>query len=368
MRIAFVTTYGVKCGIATYTEHLAQQLVKEHEVTIFAEDYLDNVQPDFKTDLTIIRCFNRNSPDLRLSEALPAYQPDVVHIQHEYGIFKNLRDTLAQVGAQYKGRTIITLHAVVALQGAFDLQDCADCFIVHNEYGKRFLVETEGVDGARIKVIPHGTVLLPQFPIAEARLRLGLPLDRKIILSHSFFERRKNIDKIIKAVAELRHELALYYVHGGGLRPHSRRLANSQQYLNSCLRLIKELSVNSEVLIIDRFVPEEELWYYLNAADVIIVLGESAYPKISASGVMHTVVPGKPVIAYDDVTKYAEFPDETFYKVKIEENSLKQAIRDVLSNPELASRLAQNLLQYARATSWDKIAQEHVELYKSLCS
>ncbi|MCL0091723.1 glycosyltransferase [Dehalococcoidales bacterium] len=365
MRIAFITTYGVKCGIATYTEHLAQHLVREHEITIFAEDYRDNVQPDFNSELTIIRCFNRNSPDPRLLEALAIYHPDVVHIQHEYEIFKNLRNTLAQLAAQYPGRTIITLHAVMAIEGAFDLQDCADCFIVHNEYGKRFLVETEGVDAARIKVIPHGSVLIPQLSIAEARRWLGLPQDRKIILSHSYLTRWKNIDQIIKAVAELRHELDIYYVHCGGFHPHLPP-AESQQYFSSCLQLIKELNLDSEVLIVDRFLPEEKLGYYLNAADAIIVLGESVYPKISASGVMHTVVPGKPVIAYDDI-RYAEFPDDAFYKVKIEGNWLKQAIKDVLSNYELASRLAQNLLNYARATSWEKIAQKHIELYENLC-
>jgi len=360
MRIALISTFGVKCGIATYTEHLAQKLFEEHEVTVFAEDCLKNERPDFKSDVNFVRCFNRKTQDNRLLNALESYQPDIVHIQHEYGIFKNLRDTLVKLHTQHKGKTIITLHTVKT-KSKFDLYDCADFFIVHNEHARRYLIEQCGILPDKVKVIPHGTLIIPRISPELSRSRFNLPLDHKIILSHAFFERRKNIHKIIKVVAELKNEFPLYYLHIGGLHPHVSA-KNGLLYFNECLQLIKKLGVISNVRFINGFVPEDEMKYLLNASDIIVTLESSNFPNISASGVMHTVA-CKPVIA-SNVINFAEFPEGTLYRVKIEENSLKQAIRNVLLNPKLSYSLSNNLLEYAKKTSWSTVAKEHVKLYE----
>jgi len=358
MRIAFISTYGVKCGIATYTEHLAREIAGNNDVIIFAEDCINNHQ-GVNSDLKYIRCFNRNSKDDRLLKALRKFKPDVVHIQHEYGIFKNLRDVLEMVRQNFNGKTVMTLHTVNVANG-FDLHNCSDYFVVHKELAKRYLETFEGINREFLKMIPHGTLIVPKIPQDVARKQLGLPAEGKIILSHAFFERRKNIDKIIRAVAKLRNEFPVYYIHLGDVHPHIPEI-NGKIYYRECLRLLKELNVESNVRFVKRFVPDEELFYYLNACDVIVTLENENYPKISASGIMHTVVE-KPVIA-SDVTNFAEFPRNSFYRISIDIDELKTAIREVLSNEELAEKLVKNLLRYARETSWDKIAREHLRLY-----
>jgi len=363
MRVCLVATYGVKCGIATYTAHLAQWLAKEHEVVIFAEDYLDNKQSDFSSDLKVIRCFDRNRPSPRLLKALRVCPCDIVHIQHEYGILGNLKNELSQIAAEYKGRTVFTLHTVYPQSGVFELQNCADYFIIHNSYGEEYLLK-QGLSRNRIRVITHGTLLLPKISPREARGKLHLPLERKIILTHSFIERRKNIDKVIKAIAKLKNDLPISYIHVGGVRPHTPEWLG-QLYLNECIQLIKELDVTSEAMIIDRFISEEEMSYYLAAADVIAVMEESTYPEIHASGVIHTVTPGKPVIV-SDIPDFAEFPHDAVYRISIDEESVKQAIKEVLSDPGLASRLSENLLRYAQATSWENTAKRHAEVYRDI--
>jgi len=360
MNIGFITTFGVKCGIATYTDHLAQQLGREHEVVIFAEDYLDNKQPDFSSNLKVMRCFDRNHSSPRLLEALRANPCDIVHVQHEYGIFGKLKNDLEQVAAECKGRTVMTLHTARPWRGKFHLQDCADCFIVHNTFGEQYLLG-QGIEASKIKVITHGTLILPRISQREARTRLRLPLDGKIVQTHSFFERRKHIDKVIEAVAKLKGKLALTYIHIGGTHPHLRgKLERS--YLGECVRLSREMGIASEVVIIERFVSEEEMGYYLAAADVIVVMEKSTYPEVHASGVLHTVSPGKPVIA-SDIPDFAEFPDDALYRIDNDAESLAQALRELLSDSGLTSRLSENLLRYAQATSWENIARIHTEVY-----
>ena len=138
-----------------------------------------------------------------------------------------------------------------------------------------------------------------------------------------------------------------------------------QLYLDECIQLIEELDVTSEAMIIDRFISEEEMSYYLAAADVIAVMEESTYPEIHASGVIHTVTPGKPVIV-SDIPDFAEFPDDAIYRINSNEESVKQAIKEVLSDPGLAARLSENLLRYAQATSWENTAKRHAEVYEDI--
>jgi len=359
MKIAFVTTYGVKCGIATYTEHLAEEVCKENEVAVFAEDYLNNAQPDFKTNLRLFRCFNRNLADTRLIKALSLYDPDIIHIQHEYGIFKNLTNMLRKMRERFDGRVVMTLHTVKT-NCDFDLEGCADHFIVHKEQAREHLIKC-GLEPERVSVIPHGTLIVPKIPSRIARWKLNLPMDKKIILSHSFFERRKNIDKIIKAVAKLRNEFSIYYIHLGGLHPQVIP-ENGQRYFEECLQLIENLNISSNVRFISRFISEEELVYFLNACDLIVTIENSSYPNISASGIMHTVA-RKPVIA-SDVVNFSEFPPGSFYRINVEEESLTSAIRDVLLNRELSDMFIANLMKYAEETSWSRIAEEHLKIYE----
>jgi|Deesub1362A_J573_1020465.scaffolds.fasta_scaffold01269_10 glycosyltransferase involved in cell wall biosynthesis len=362
MRIALISTYGVKCGIATYTDHLARELSKKHEVKVFAEDVVGNSQPEFNSEIEYVRCFNRENNDRRLEETLKSYNPDVIHIQHEYGIFRDLKEMLLRVRKAFSGRTVMTLHTVNISNG-FDLHDCADFFIVHKESARDYLL-MEGVSGRTVRVIPHGTLVVPHIPAEQARKKLGLPIDRKIILSHAFFERRKNIDKIIMAVAELRHEIPLYYIHVGDIHP--QKTTSCQIYHDECVKAVRQLGLENYVKFVKRFIPDEKLVYYLNACDVIVTLENDNYPRVCASGIMHTVA-FKPVIA-SDVTNFNEFPDGSFYRIDIDVDSLKHAIREIVFNPDLSARLSHDLLSYAAETSWEKVAKEHIRLYEECLS
>lgn len=364
MNIAAITTYGVKCGIATYSAHLVHELSKGHDVMVFAEDIVDNALPQDEPGAKVRRCFSRTDSSPRLVEALASYPAEVVHIQHEYNIFDNLRDDLIRLGHEYRGRTILTLHTVYPSgMRKFDLAECGDCFIVHNDQSKRYLLEQFGIGADRVRTVAHGTLILTPIRQSMARLHLGLPLESKIILTHSFLERRKNTDKVLQAVADLQDELPIYFVHVGGDHPHG--VLEDRVYARECLELPEKLGIESRVRMVNRFVPDVELGYYLSAADIIVVLEDTTYPELHASGIMHTVVPGKTVIC-SDIPEFLEFPDDAVYKIEISARALGDAIREILSHPDLGQRMADNLLRYARATSWDIVASQHAEIYGAL--
>ena len=365
LRIALISTYGVRCGIATYSSHLVEQLSKNHEVTVFAEDYQDNRQSGFHPDVKVLRCYNRKSPSDRLVRCLKRNHFDIVHIQHEYGIFSNMQRQLLNIAGNNPGTTFLTSHTVNSLDTQFDLRRCADRIIVHNELGKRHLTQECGLRDDTVQVIPHGTLLLPPISKEVARLRLGLPPHDRIVLTHSFIERRKNLDIVMSAVAEFQGETPTHYIHSGSLHPY----ANTEEhaYAESLKVLPEALGIGPLVHIIDRFIPDDELAYYLSATDIIVVLEKTSYPELRASGIMHTTVPGSVIVA-SNISEFDEFPDDTVYKVEINKEALVNAMREIFSKPALAHSLANNLLRYAKVSSWENVAEHHIAAYQDALS
>lgn len=366
MRIGIISTYGVKCGISTYVEHLIEGFLKlpGNEIFVLAEDNKENSRNEFSSKVEFIRCFHRYEEDEeRILKALEEVSPDVLHVQHEYSIFRNF-EMLERIHEKFEGRTVMTLHTI-NLEKKFDLHGLADYYVVHNEPSKDYLVEN-GVPEGRVRVIHHGTLIAPDMPKDKARRKLNLPLDRKIILSHAFFEKKKNIDLILQAVAELRDEFPLYYVHAGGVHPYGSPPERHHLYYERCLKLVEELGLNDIVRFDARFIPDEELFVYLNSADVIMVVEENRHPLLSASGTIHTVAK-RPVVA-SDIPNFCEFPEGCFYKVDLSVESLKKAIRELLTDEKLAESLVERMMEYARRTSWDEIAREHLKLYERVLS
>jgi len=365
LRIGLISTYGVKCGVSTYTEHLIESLMKfgGNEIFVFAEDNNKrSSRNEFSSTIEFVRCFHRyDESEERIIEAIEKRAPEIIHIQHEYSIFRNTK-MLEKVHEICEDRTIMTLHTI-NLENKFDLGGLADYYIVHNDISRDYLIEN-GIPEERVKVIHHGTLIAPQMSKKDARKKLNLPLNRKILLSHAFFEKKKNIDLILQAVAELRDEIPLYYLHAGGVHPYGYPPERHQLYYEKCLKLVEELGISDIVRFDAEFIPDEELFVYLNSADVIMVVEENKYPLLSASGTMHTVA-RRPVIG-SDLPTFSEFPEGCFYKVDLSLESIKEAVRKVLGDEKLSESLVRRMMEYAEKTSWDKIAEEHLKLYREV--
>ena len=80
LKVAGICNWGDQCGIATYSELLIPELRKHvKEVKIFAEIMED--------DSNVERCWKRGQSCIDLAKRIIEYAPDVVFIQHEFGIF-----------------------------------------------------------------------------------------------------------------------------------------------------------------------------------------------------------------------------------------------------------------------------------------
>ena len=236
MKIVYVSTYlPVQCGIATYTDYLVHGVGKVDptlEIKIVAERGASLIK---REKFEVIPCWDRNENyvDPIISHSKDA---DVIHIQHEYSIYKfdgRLPSVLQGLDADTK--KIITIHCLRPAQfserGAVDedyaarIAGLADEVIVHLPTQEAILARL-GIPSKKIHVIPHGTELSEEDK-EVSRNRFELPVRAKILLMFGFIKPHKNFHIVLEAFVEILEKFRdVYFFIAGGLAPSASEKGN----------------------------------------------------------------------------------------------------------------------------------------------
>jgi len=127
---------------------------------------------------------------------------------------------------------------------------------------------------------------------------------------------------------------------------------------------LKKLSkLNKNLSFEERKLSEEEFKEYAKNSDILLF----PYLTTSQSGMFHRVIGyNKPIIAW----KLPFFQEmEKKYNACLTVNSiedLEKAIISISKNKKLKQKLITGLKKLRKETSWEKVAEMHIELYKNL--
>ena len=96
MKVAFVSRWGVQCGIATYTDQLILSLEKQGiNCECLAEALIGIKEIPVQSDAKFARCWNgRHGNYDGIFRRLMKSKPSVVHFQHEFAVAGGIRDRL----------------------------------------------------------------------------------------------------------------------------------------------------------------------------------------------------------------------------------------------------------------------------------
>jgi len=159
LKIAFVGVWKIQCGISTYLEFLLPEMVKHiSDYRIFCE-IGDSVEQTDK----VIPCWKRGESLNNLKSQVLAFQPDVILVQHEYGIFPDARRWLSFISSIQNTKTFVMFHSIYHHQDKTICEAVVPNIMVHTELAKKVLVETKGI-AKPIHVIPHGCHVNPNKP------------------------------------------------------------------------------------------------------------------------------------------------------------------------------------------------------------
>ncbi len=377
MKIAIISSYGVYCGIARYTYHLVEALLKKGcEVMIFAryKEKGEYYEKDLKKlPVRMVRCWGGDNDNTKkIKKELLKYNPDIIHVQDICRIEKVYKD----IHKLFPGKIVITLHSVGAPRATFHkvkkisdktfvnrVKSYINHYIVHNELSKKYLIEKNKIDKENISVIDHGTLCCEKISQKEARKKLKLPKNKAIILTYGFFGLKKGIQEVISVLPNISKKIPnIYYIHVG-----RKRLGGKDKHYQTYQEIKKEIQkkgLKNMVKFIWKYCSEKEAQLYYRAADLIIIFYPKKDPLLHASGVAHQIIScQRPVIA-SKVSTFSEFPESSMYKIPHNLKSLEKAILKVLGDKNLQKKLAENALRYSKASSWKKTAEKHLIAFK----
>ena len=374
MKVAYVSTYiPQQCGIATYTDYVIRAIQKVSplvDIKVVAEK---DAAPLNQEKFEVVPCWDRNENYVEpiISNIMDA---DIVHIQHEYGIYSlddRLPTLLTRLKAERK-RTIITIHSITPLQFSKSgmmtmaencvkrIAELADEVIVHLDSQKAIL-ERLRIPSEKIHIITHGTAL-SDADKKDSRRRLQLPGEGKILTVFGFLSPFKGLDVSLEVLKEVQKEVEdVYLFIAGGLAPTASE--KEREYVQFLKETIKKNKLTDNVLFSDTFIPNEEVPYAFGASDVVV------YPHYhedrSASGSVHLAIGAKkPVIAYR-VPKFEvvkNISDELLVLPGNVSGIAKTAIR-LFTDKDFEQYVLDRTEQYRRATSWPVTVRKHLRLY-----
>ena len=365
MRIGMISSYPpIECGIATYTEYLTDALRKQQN-DVYIVSHIGG------SGIQVFPSFDYEDGDLahKVYSTMIRFTPDVVHIQHEFGLFgKYYGVSVVPLILQFRlsGTPVVTtLHTVYRnpdethrlLLESILLH--SNRIIVHEDYQKDTLIQLAPFTVAeKIHVIDHGAREVD--PVPKAREKLNLPADKKIILLIGYFRPSKNFELIIDLMPQI---LALYpdavLVLAGKIRGNEHL-----EYRTELFTQIENSPVKDHIYLIRGQLKQDIFDTILSAADVVVL----PYKINSQSGILaHSLAFGRPIIASDSgAMKRILQRSGAGFVCENEQDFVDHIVR-VLGDSRLAQSLSANARKYVREQiGWSITAQKHIDIYSRL--
>ncbi len=365
MRIGIVSSFPpVECGIATYSQFLTDALRALHQ-DVYVVSHIGGVGKQ------VFPVFDYEDEDLahKAFSTMIRFTPDVVHIQHEFGLygkFYGMQVVPMILRFRLSGLPVVTtLHTVyrdmpevhrILLK---NIISNSNEVIVHENFQKETLLNTiTGISEKHIHVIEHGARIVD--PVPNAKQKLGLPANHKVILMIGYFRPSKNFELIIRLMPELikRNPEAILVV-AGKVRGQEYR-----DYRSKLFKMIDESPVKDHIFVIRGQLKQDVFDTILSAADVVVL----PYKINSQSGILaHSLSFGRPVVVSESGSMKEVMRRSGAGLVAQKEKDYIDHITRILQDDKLARQFSNNAKAYVKKhISWHIVAKKHLGIYQSL--
>ncbi|MBL8029977.1 MAG: glycosyltransferase family 4 protein [Candidatus Doudnabacteria bacterium] len=221
----------------------------------------------------------------------------------------------------------------------------ASSIIAVSESTKKDLVKFYGVDGKKVIVVHHGFDENVKIKNQKSKLEIREPY----ILFLSTIQPRKNLEGLIEAFRELKHENPeiehkLVVVGKPGWKFEG---------------ILKKIEENRDIVVYLNHVSEEEKYAILNQASLLVL--PSFYEGFGMQ-LLESFAAGVPVVT-SKVSSMPEVAGEAaVYFDPHNRSEIKNAIKNVLLDKSLSDSLKQKGRERLKEFSWDKCARETYEV------
>src|SRR3989344_3910968 len=256
---------------------------------------------------------------------------------------------------------VLEIHSLPAKPNFFHKKAWrrARALLVLTSFIKNELVKF-GVPENKVLVLPDA-VDLAKFDIKiskeEARRKLGLPQDKKIILyTGSFYLYDwKGVDILLESAKNFGEDFLFLFVGGSGEE----------------IEQIKSKYNNLSNVLLTEHKPYTEIPYYLKSADVLVLPNKAGHKMseqhTSPLKLFEYMVSGRPIVASNlpSLREILTEKEAEFFRPN-DSMDLTRAIKKVLENVSFAEELSRNALRKAQNYTWAKRARRALDFIVNL--
>lgn len=353
LKINFISTWKIRCGIATYAEFLVTKLKKLAKINIIA---LPSMPP--------------KNPFYWMTLAVKSHKNcDIVHIEFNYALFGingfwmacNIYIffyTLNFLNFFSKKKIVLSVHEILPenlrkVRSTNKIFQKLDCVLVHSQKAYRIL-QKRGYKN--LSIIPHGINQNVQtIPSNVAKHRLSLD-NKKVITMFGYINDFKNNELAIKIIDILPGNFHLLLA--GGVR-----IDEDKPYFEKISRLA---SVSKKVTITG-FLDEDKKISALSASDYFLF----PYKSSTQSGALAEVIAYKKPCLCANLSAFSDISDQ--YKCLVivpnyDHRDWAKAIMDISQDKNYSKTITTNINNFLKLTNWDITAKKHLKLYEQVIS
>lgn len=363
LKIAVISNWKMRCGISTYIEKLWPHIAdKVADWKIFAErnvektGLLNQIGDTTVNEDHIEECWSRGESTSELIAKIHEFKPDVVWIQHEYGLWPNARQWLALMSQLAGIRVIVTLHSVYKHMDKLVNEAAIPEIIVHLEGAKHVLEHTKHVPGT-VHLMPHGCD-----QTGDLKRLWNIYRSEHTFMQFGFGFRYKGWENSIRAVAELKKKYSDVFFTGL-FSESTFNMTEHDAYHSDLVQLIKELGLQDNVAIIRGFQSDESLDSYLrtNRAVVFPYISSVEHEVYGVSGAARYAM-SKPIpVVTTSVNHFSDIPS-----IKANDPELIAAVLDQLfSDKKIWLQQVNKQIEYATQNSWSNVAKRFLEILET---
>ena len=369
--VVMISDYNINCGIATYTKYLCDELkLLVSNLVILAEDKMENETSTVEDEPYVIRCWKRNCADFsRLYAEVERINPDLIIIQHEFGLFHRMDIWNCFLSQLSRWRVAVTFHTVLEhrvpdLKAQLDYRTrfmaevCCREIIVHTPRARETLRD-RGFSG-RVHYIPHGCFKpqrLAKLPVTKYDM-----FSQFSIFQYGFGGTHKGWEFAIETVEHLVEKYPEVIYVGIFNVPIFER---NDSYFRKLLDIVKKKGLENNIALHRGFQSEEMLRNFIRSCRVALFpyqVPNRNWCSWGASGAIQMPISlGIPMVL-SNFPAFIEFQDRLPIVTTPQEAAAE--IDRIFSEEEYATTLSEMAFTISNERSWDKIAKCYLSITK----
>lgn len=341
MKVAFLSSNGVACGIAEYTSDLALALERKGVQTWIVDSARD--------------WNHTRSETIRLVQE---ERVDVVHIQYETlisGTWERLKQFMAELRSMRPElKVYVTLHrtgedTVGGAQSIGDVQ-----ILVSQDHTFHHM--------PNVHVAGMGCPVFPERNINQQKAKLGVPIHATLMSTFGFLVKWKRTDEVVLHLAPLMRDdpslyLQLLCTYNGFADP-----SEGQRMEQTIRNQAAAYGLNDRLILVTDWLSRDEINERLSASDVGFLFAPMHTGSSSAAN--KDFIAARVPLVLSDSNHHWDIRQGVIRTTgTLDVLSFVQTLVSVARDKSLCERLRGEMRDLYSKQNWDVAVNRHVELY-----